>query len=92
MGVQDSSRDGSHSGRVNLTPLLEMIAEQIDAVIKAMPADQQARFSWARKLSEDQVRAIRSSGDKLICIAADYGISTAVASRIRTGTAYRWVK
>ncbi len=69
-----------------------MIAAHIEQFINGLPPEIRRKFDGGRKLSEDQVREIRASTDKVMCIAADYGISIANVSKIRTGKAYRWVK
>jgi hypothetical protein len=50
------------------------------------------RFSRGRKLSEEQVKMIRESSDKFLCLASEFKVSTRTISQIRSGKIYTWVK
>jgi hypothetical protein len=83
---------GKRRGRVNLGPLLDMIAGKLEQFAQLFPADERNRFDRKWRLTADQVRLIRLSTDKIICIASEHRADPATVSRIRTGKAYRWVK
>lgn len=48
--------------------------------------------STGGRLNPDAVRAIRASGDKIIVISAEHGISEAMAVKIRARASYAWVE
>lgn len=79
--------------RVNLGPLLDMIAVKIEEVVAALPvAVTRAANTRKWRLSADQVRLIRVSADKQDSLAAEYRVDKATISRVKSGQAYAWVK
>lgn len=79
--------------RVNLGPLLDMIAAKIEEVVALFPPELRKTASSRKwRLSADQIRLIRVSGDKQDAVAAEYRVDKATISRIKAGKAYAWVK
>lgn len=87
---------------INLEPLLAMIAQHIDRFAELVPPPERKFFirngklsvrrgSKTPKLTEDQIRQIRASTDKVICIAHEFGIAISTVSEIRTRKRYRYV-
>lgn len=72
----------------DLGALLDLIAQKLDEFKNLLP-DKKGR-KW--RLSADQVRLIRVSGDKQDAVAAEYRVDKATISRIKAGKAYAWVK
>lgn len=79
---------------IHLEPLLDLIAQHIDRFAELVPAPKRKFFALPgrAKLTSDQVRKIRASTDKIICIAEEFGVSTCTVSKIRTGKQYRSVR
>jgi len=44
------------------------------------------------RLTEDQVRAIRRSDDKILSLAVEHGVSERTIVRVRSRVVYRWVR
>lgn len=79
--------------RINLGPLLDMIAAKIEEVVALFPSElKKTTGSRKWRLSADQIRLIRVSGDKQDALAAEYRVDKATISRIKAGKAYEWVK
>lgn len=79
--------------RVNLGPLLDMIAAKIEEVVALFPPELRKTASSRKwRLSADQIRLIRVSRDKQDAVAAEYRVDKATISRIKAGKAYAWVK
>lgn len=79
--------------RVNLGPLLDMIAAKIEEVVALFPSELRKKSNSRKwRLSADQIRLIRVSGDKQDAVAAEYRVDKATISRIKAGKAYAWVK
>lgn len=78
--------------RVNLGPLLDMIAAKIEEIVAMFPPEVRKKADRRWRLSADQIRLIRVSGDKQDALAAEYRVDKATISRIKTGQAYRWVE
>lgn len=75
---------------VSLGPLLDLIALKLDEITKAVPLKVDSGRKW--RLTDDQVRLIRSSDDKQLGIAAELRVDPSRISRIRAGKAYEWVE
>lgn len=84
----------SNGTQINLEPLLSLIAQHIERFAELVPAGKRKFFArpGRPKLTCDQVRRIRASTDKVICIAEEFGIGISTVSQIRTGKRYRFVK
>lgn len=74
--------------KADLGALLDLVAQKLDEFTTLLP-DRKGK-KW--RLSADQVRLIRVSGDKQDAIAMEYRVDPATISRIRNGKAYQWVK
>lgn len=85
------ARDG-RGVPINLSPLLDLVAEHIEELLAQLSPAERKRFDRSRKLSDAQVRQIRASTDKIICIAAEHHVSISTVSQIRTGKRYLFVK
>lgn len=88
------ARDSS-GATINLEPLLDLIAEHLEKFVELVPEHQRKFFARRGekrpKLTDDQIRQIRASTDKVICIAHEFGVSISTVSQIRTGKRYRFV-
>lgn len=72
-------------------PLLDCLVDQLVKVADALPPDTFRKYDRSHKLSSEQVRLIRLSGDKIIVLASEFGVSVGLVSLIRQRKAYRWV-
>lgn len=74
----------------NIGPLLDLIAAKLKEVEAILPKNASRSRYW--RLSADQIRLIRVSGDKQDALAAEYRVDKSTISRIKTWQAYRWVE
>lgn len=83
-----ATKHGVWKYKTDLGALLDLVAQKLDEFTNLLP-DKKGK-KW--RLSADQVRLIRVSGDKQDAIAAEYRVDKATISRIKAGKAYAWVE
>lgn len=69
-------------------PFMDLIAAHLEAFLDSLPPDKREMFAGkvdGRKLTPEQVQLIRSSVDKQMAIAAQFGVSVGMVSMIRSG-------
>jgi len=72
-------------------PLLDALAPHLGELISKLPPEMFRRFDRRRKLSADQVKAIRASTEKLVTLAHDYSLSLGMVSMVKRRMLYKWV-
>lgn len=71
--------------------LLDALAPHLGDMLSKLPPEMFRRSSRGRKLSADQVKAIRVSAEKLTTLAAEHRISLGMVSMVKRRMLYRWV-
>lgn len=72
-------------------PLLDCLVEHLGDVASKLPPETFRKYDRTHKLSAESVRLIRASGDKIVVLASEFGVSVGLVSMIRRKTAYKWV-
>jgi hypothetical protein len=71
--------------------LLDLFADMLLAAASNCPALGRVGTPIYGRLSENDVRSIRKSPEKVIWLALEYGVSAAMIVKIRGRKIYRWV-